>query len=150
MLCGPHPKERYKYQRFAGTRRGGHCPPDCADKRDVIECAARHAGLLRQRKHMALARHSNLAGEQCSPLLAPANLPELQTAASSLLSCQGLGYSETSLKAESYASSSASSPTSASNSDKASLTGAGVAISTPAMRKSSIGVLEQPPDKNDR
>ena len=53
-LCGAHPKRRYRQRRFAGARRGGHCPPDRADKRDMLERAARHAGLLSYARHKSL------------------------------------------------------------------------------------------------
>ena len=73
MPCGLHPKRRYRHQQFASARKDGHYPPSRADKRDMPERAVRHAGLLERRGYMTLARHSNLPGEQCSPLRAPAN-----------------------------------------------------------------------------
>ena len=73
-----HPKRRYQQRRFASTRRGGHCPPGRADKRDMLERAARHAGLLSYARHKSLPVKATYTGEQCSPLPAPAYLSEAQ------------------------------------------------------------------------
>ncbi len=59
-------------------RRGGHCPPGRAGKRDMLDLAARHATLLGDASTLPLHVTATYAGEQCSPLPAPANPSELR------------------------------------------------------------------------